>query len=251
MKKKLPITIITVILIIIICSFFIKPSRSIAPTIDAITPAPTGISITPSVTPDGETSSKSGLTLLEDYLLEVETESGKISIPLKDIPILYDAMTSGYDLADPIDMDLVNFQLSRISPQVIFAEDDTSYILINYDCGAKLCDYVLVKYKNDNLQSLYINDGAFCESKISVDKRFIAFQFAWPEGNQAVYHTINLVDIETMELVTLQLPKEYDYTVISWEWQASNQKGAPYQSYHGLSIEYQKRGKDEIRTFVS
>lgn len=193
-------------------------------------------STNPSASEKSVAPSSADISYINNYLVTVEKDSKTIRIPLKDIPGLYDELTSSIDLKSDSGISLMQFQLSRINPTVIYSSDGTDYILLNYNCGVKLCNYMLVKYNKEEISSLKVNFGLYAESKISPTNKLVALKFVQTKGND-VYHDIILIDLENMKLVSLNLPDAYTYVVLSYEWVDDD-----------LNIKYHYDNKNKVET---
>ena len=150
-----------------------------------------------------------------EILIDFKTS---IKIPLKKIPLLYDELTDGMDLNDNTDIELLKFQFDKIDPKVIYINKNDYYFIINYNCGVKLCNYMLVKYDGTTTESIYLNFGLLNDFKISTYEDKVLINFIQPEGAD-VYNGVVLVDINQMKRIDLpNLPKTYSYKVDSYNW---------------------------------
>lgn len=173
---------------------------------------------------------------MNSYSIEVPLSNRTIKIPIQKIPLLYNSLTEDIDLNDKTDSDLLKYQVSRIVPKIIYDNNDISYILLNYNCGEKLCDYILVKYSDSHdLTCEYLGFGLYADSKLSEDNKYIAINLEQHEDVE-VYNNIKVVDLLSMKNQNLSsIPNEYEYQVISYKW-----------INNSLSIKYKEKDSDEI-----
>lgn len=184
---------------------------------------------------------KSNKFNIDKAKLEIQIDSNEnITIPIKNIPFLYTELTQGMNLEDDTEIGLLKFQFDRIQPEVIYADGKDYYILINYNCGVKLCNYMLIKYNDTNLESIYLASGLFKDVKVSTDRDKLSINFIQTEGHE-VFDNIVIVGINDLEIIeTPNLPKEYTYVLDSYEWNENK-----------LYINYMEKGSKEIKTISS
>lgn len=168
-------------------------------------------------------TNKKTLFNVEKAELVIPVDSTKnLKIPIREIPLLYDAWTDGMDLENEIDIGLMEFQYNRMQPEIIYSSDNTYYILINYNSGVKLCDYLLLKYSDSILESLYLTNGTFYDAKVSTINNRLAINFVKSEGadvnnNIAVSNNIVVVHTESMSMHS-PIKNPYTYAVESYDW---------------------------------
>ena len=169
------------------------------------------------------TSNKKETFDVQNAELVIPVDSTKnLKIPIREIPLLYDAWTDGMDLENETDIGLLEFQYNRMQPEIIYTNDTTYYILINYNSGVKLCDYLLLKYSNSLLESLYLANGTFSDAKVSTTNNMIAINFVQSEGadvnnNIAIYNNIVVVHTDSMSMRS-PIKNPYTYAVETYDW---------------------------------
>ncbi len=168
--------------------------------------------------------------VLESYKIEVDTDTKPLKIPLKDLPLIYNSLIDGIDLNNEQDFSTVKYQLNRISPKIIYKNSSLYYILLNYNCGEKLCDYVLIKYSNKKVKEyIYLTFGTYSSSKISNNGDSLAIDFNRQEGSN-VCDNLMLIDLKKLNLKqNSKIPQEYTYNIIFYDW-----------SENVLNIKYKK-----------
>lgn len=81
--------------------------------------------------------------------------------------------------------------------------DGSTYILLKYSCGTKLCSTLLIKVLNNDISSIVLGYGSiFMEAKQSPNSNYAAFLYGQNEGNQVLRNNILAVDLRRMELLT-------------------------------------------------
>lgn len=158
--------------------------------------------------------------VLESYRIEVDANPEPIKIPLKDLPLIYNSLIDGMNLNNKQNLSAVKFQLNRISPKIIYKNNSNIYyILLNYNCGEKLCDYVLIKYNNKKIEEyIYLTFGTYNSSKISKNGDNLAIDFNRQEGSN-VFDNLMLINLKKLKLKQYsKIPQEYTYNIVSYDW---------------------------------
>ncbi len=125
--------------------------------------------------------------------LIITSESETITIPIEQIPTirtyLEEYTTSSSERKTEIDR-------MRVNP---LPNPNATYAVISYSCGIKLCDNVLVNYKNDQVTSIPLPQSSFFqEALFTVDNKYLAIKFGKNEG--ATVSRSSLVIIDTVEI---------------------------------------------------
>lgn len=122
-----------------------------------------------------------------------ENDSGQsVKVPFSTIPELNNYLA---DVAD------IHAELQRIQVEYLdWNQLNNDYFVLNYGCGNKLCDLVLVQIQNlQVVKTFYLGNGMFMDSKTFEQKAMI--RIAVNEGNTVIRHQIMLVNINTLEKV--------------------------------------------------
>ncbi|ATF10560.1 hypothetical protein A616_00295 [Brevibacillus brevis X23] len=125
--------------------------------------------------------------------LIITSESETITIPIERIPTirtyLEEYTTSSSERKTEIER-------MRVNP---LPNPNATYAVISYSCGIKLCDNVLVNYKNDQVTSIPLPQSSFFqEALFTVDNKYLAIKFGKNEGSTV--SRSSLVIIDTVEI---------------------------------------------------
>ncbi|QOS98126.1 hypothetical protein JNUCC42_16570 [Brevibacterium sp. JNUCC-42] len=148
----------------------------------------------------------------EDYSSKTKT----IKIPIKSIPEFNEIYS---ELEDDKQK---KAELGVATRGIILSEDkDTTYLLLKYQCGVKLCDTILLKKENEKITTLPINEKfLFAGYQLSSDKKslalsYITIHYVDFHNSDKVYktYTVYIVDLPTFKIEkTLEMKQEPDFT---------------------------------------
>ncbi|MGG1441318.1 hypothetical protein ABE354_04520 [Brevibacillus laterosporus] len=148
----------------------------------------------------------------EDY----NDKTKNIKVPIKSIPEFN-------EIYSELDNDnLKRMELGVATRGMILSEDkDTTYLLLKYQCGVKLCDSLLLKKENEKITTLPINETflfagyQFSSNKKSLALSYITIHYVDFHNSDKVdkSYTVYIVDLPTFKIKkTLEMKQDPDFT---------------------------------------
>ncbi|MFF2753166.1 hypothetical protein ACFVR1_05355 [Psychrobacillus sp. NPDC058041] len=126
-----------------------------------------------------------------------EREGKQFTIPIKSIPIFKEYLDEQSNR---------NAEIHRTSYDFLdFHSEGSTYILLKYSCGTKLCSTLLIKLSNENISSIALGQGSiFMKAKQSPNSNYAAFLYGQNEGNVVLRNNLVAVDLRKMKLLTVE-----------------------------------------------
>ncbi|MGG0754232.1 hypothetical protein [Brevibacillus laterosporus] len=148
----------------------------------------------------------------EDY----NDKTKNIKVPIKSIPEFN-------EIYSELDNDnLKRMELGVATRGMILLENkDTTYLLLKYQCGVKLCNSLLLKKENEKITTLPINETflfagyQFSSNKKSLALSYITIHYVDFHNSDKVdkSYTVYIVDLPTFKIKnTLEMKQEPDFT---------------------------------------
>lgn len=146
--------------------------------------------------PASTSKSKSTETTISDENVEqltISDENGEsFSLFVKDIPLFQDYLDTQENRKNEIE---------RTQFTILDAAQGTKYVLLQYSCGNKLCDTLLIKVSDSNVESLALVNGIFQDYKISTDNGKALLRYGYNEGDLVVRHILIAIDLVQLKII--------------------------------------------------
>ncbi|MCR8997099.1 hypothetical protein [Brevibacillus laterosporus] len=118
-----------------------------------------------------------------------------IKIPIKSIPE-FNKIYSELE-----DDNLKKMELFATRGIILSEDKDTTYLLLRYQCGTKLCNAVLIKKDHEKITTTPVipESQIYVEHKFSPNKKILALSFISALRNNYKEYTIYLIDTSTLK----------------------------------------------------
>ncbi|GIO65894.1 hypothetical protein [Paenibacillus cookii] len=112
-------------------------------------------------------------------------------------------------------------ELNRMRINYLFTNNQKDYILLNYSCGTKLCNQLLLEHKDGEWLSLQISESSFLQvSKQNGEK--VAFLFGRNEGSEVLRNQVVIVNMKNFQEISppenLKILSSFEYPISMIEW---------------------------------
>jgi len=112
-------------------------------------------------------------------------------------------------------------EINNIRSRYLYTNNQKDYILVNYSCGMKLCNQLLLEEKQGNIQSIQVSESSFLQdSKYNHD--YLAFLFGRNEGSDVVRNQVVIINLKDFKKISppedLQLIESFEYPIPMIEW---------------------------------
>lgn len=161
----------------------------------------------------------------EAALASVESNShvltmADLEIPVKDLPTFQSYVS---EQTDP------KSEIERTHYEEIETNTEERFFLLQYSCGNKQCDSLLIKVHNREIESLPLPNGIFQDYQLAPDQDKVLFRYAYNEGGQIIRHVIVPVDLVKLESIPvaseenrIQFMDDPTWPILEYEWISSN-----------------------------
>lgn len=124
---------------------------------------------------------------------EITLDSGNgktFNVPISSIPDLEKYLDDATD---------VKIELERIQVEYLdWNISDNDYFILNYGCGNKICDLVLLRIdKQNEVETIYLTSGSFMGSKVFEGKAML--RIVVTEGAGIARHQMLIIDLNLMD----------------------------------------------------
>ncbi len=118
-----------------------------------------------------------------------------IKIPIKSIPE-FNRIYSELE-----DDNLKKMELFATRGIILSEDKDTTYLLLRYQCGTKLCNAVLIKKEHEKITTTPVipESQIYVEHKFSPNKKILALSFISDLRNDYQEYTVYLIDTSTLK----------------------------------------------------
>lgn len=144
-----------------------------------------------------------------------------LEIPVKDLPIFQSYLTEQTD---------AKLEIERSYFEKIEINTEDRFFLLQYSCGNKECDSLLIKVHNSDIESLPLSNGIFQDYELAPDQDKVLFRYAYNEGGQILRHVLVPVDLAKLESIsfiseedTKQFMNNPTWPILEYEWISINQ----------------------------
>ncbi|GKV57556.1 hypothetical protein NCCP2222_35030 [Sporosarcina sp. NCCP-2222] len=144
----------------------------------------------------------------------------ELEIPVKDLPTLQSYLSAQ---TDP------ELEIERTHYEEIETHTEERFFLLQYSCGNKQCDSLLIKVHNREIKSLPLRNGIFQDYQLSPDQDKVLIRYAYNEGGQIIRHILVPVDLAKLESIpftfeedTKEFMNEPTWPILEYEWISSN-----------------------------
>ncbi|WP_053368117.1 hypothetical protein [Bacillus sp. FJAT-27245] len=183
----------------------------------------------------------------KDFDLHIEMPNREpLYVSLETLPILNTYLEQFEDKKN---------EISRIRSSYLYTTDQKDYFLVNYSCGTKLCNQLLLEHKQGEIQSLHISEASFLQnSKLNND--YIAFLFGRNEGSDVLRNQVVIIDLKNFRKVSppedMKVLESFEYPIPTIEWGdgtlLSTIADIDDTSYEGIKKWY-KNNQEPIKQF--
>lgn len=112
-------------------------------------------------------------------------------------------------------------ELNRMRINYLFTNNQKEYILLNYSCGTKLCNQLLLEHKDGEWQSLQISESSFLQFS-KQNGEIAAFLFGRNEGSEVLRNQVVIVNLKKFEEIpppeNLKILSSFEYPISMIEW---------------------------------
>ncbi|RHW35973.1 hypothetical protein D1B31_17955 [Neobacillus notoginsengisoli] len=112
-------------------------------------------------------------------------------------------------------------EINRIRSSYLYTNNQKDYFLVNYSCGTKLCNQLLLEHNQGDIQSLQISESSFLQnSKLNND--YLAFLFGRNEGSEVLRNQVVIINIKNFQKISppedLKVLESFKYPIPFIEW---------------------------------
>ncbi|GIO29399.1 MULTISPECIES: hypothetical protein [Paenibacillus] len=112
-------------------------------------------------------------------------------------------------------------ELNRMRINDLFTYNQKDYILLNYSCGTKLCNQLLLEHKDGEWQSLQISESSFFQVS-KQNGEIAAFLFGRNEGSEVLRNQVVIVNLKKFQEIpppeNLNMLSSFEYPISMIEW---------------------------------
>ncbi|WP_409271247.1 hypothetical protein V1499_17760 [Neobacillus sp. SCS-31] len=116
-------------------------------------------------------------------------------------------------------------ELNRMQGKYLFTYNQKDYILLNYSCGSKLCNHLLLEHNEGKIQSLEMAELSFMQDS-KLNNEYIAFLFGKNEGSDVLRNQVVIVDLKRFREIfppdDLIILRSFEYPIPMIEWHDGN-----------------------------
>jgi len=147
--------------------------------------APSSASITPA---KEEQSSK-------ENFITLSNETHELTIQVSLVPELQEYLKQ-YSAEE------VEAEKKRMAIDSFTVDQKTVYFVLNYSCGTKLCNTILLKKTGESIQSRFLFESVtFIDYQFSPDRKKLAMRFGRNEGIEVYRETILVMNVEDLKTI--------------------------------------------------
>lgn len=112
-------------------------------------------------------------------------------------------------------------ELNRVSSTFLFTNNQKDYILLNYSCGMKLCNQLLLEHKDGEFRSLQVSESSFLQES-KQNNEYIAFLFGRNEGTEVLRNQVVIINLKKFQKISppenLNIFGSFEYPIPMIEW---------------------------------
>jgi len=196
--------------------------------------------LTPSPTPEPEpvltAEQQQTKNYYLNYCVKVQTEGQIIAIPVTDISYVSDFIYAGVDYSQDYSVQVLAFLVGQIETEVICKEDDIYYLLMSCFSGVKNREYILIQYKNQEVQVIDLGMGVLQGYKLSPDNSKAAFTIASIQGDKRLDDLIVIRLAKMSQDTSISVPEPYQYEFKDFTWTDNNTIDVEYNEDTNLVL---------------
>ncbi|RDU36979.1 hypothetical protein DRW41_09790 [Neobacillus piezotolerans] len=145
-------------------------------------------------------------------------------------------------------------ELNRMQGKYLFTYNQKDYILLNYSCGTKLCNHLLLEHNEGKLQSLEMAELSFMQDS-KLNNNYIAFLFGKSEGADVLRNQVIIVDLKRFQEIfppdDLKILCSFEFPIQKIEWNdgalIANVANITDSTYEGLKEWNMKKTTQQLK----
>lgn len=114
-----------------------------------------------------------------------------------------------------------NSEINRIRSKYLYTNNQKNYILVNYSCGTKHCNQLLLEEKEGDIQSIQVSDSSYLQD-FKDNNDYLAFLFGRNEGSEVVRNQVVIINLKDFQIISppedLILLESFEYPIPMIEW---------------------------------
>ncbi|MFO1443364.1 hypothetical protein KDN24_09105 [Bacillus sp. Bva_UNVM-123] len=114
-----------------------------------------------------------------------------------------------------------NSEINRIRGRYLYTNNQKDYILVNYSCGTKLCNQLLLEEKEGDIQSIQVSVSSYLQD-FKGNNDYLAFLFGRNEGSEVVRNQVVIINLRDFQKISppedLILFESFEYPIPIIEW---------------------------------
>ncbi|HZG16021.1 MAG TPA: hypothetical protein VE710_13530 [Candidatus Bathyarchaeia archaeon] len=128
-----------------------------------------------------------------ENLITLSNEKHELTIQVSLVPELQEYLKQ-YSAEE------VEAEKKRMAIDSFTVDKKTVYFVLNYSCGTKLCNTILIKKTGESIQSRFLLESvAFIDYLFSPDRKKLAMRFGRNEGIEVNRQTILVMNVEDLK----------------------------------------------------
>lgn len=183
--------------------------------------------------------------------ITIDDEGMAISVPLDSVPDLRHYLEQSLDQETEIE---------RVRSRVLHKTESQFLILLQYSCGSKVCDSLLIEKRADKIRSLPLSFGIFQDALFSPDEQKMMFIFGMNEGavHRNFLNIVHIGEMKQMDNVSAEIKEEFfqqpTWPFIEYTWVDDQQimveiPDVPSSDFATLE-EWSRRESRETKTVI-
>jgi len=170
--------------------------------------------------------------------ITLKSDEINFSFDRKDIPEIDAYLSDNNDL---------KIEIERMNLLHVSTINDNNYYIIQYGCGTKLCNNILVEENKGILNTVLLSEFSIYQGlKLSPNLNYMVFIFGRNEGSIVIKHDlviVNISDLQKQQLIVSEKEKfkSFNWMITNVEWLNDDRLQITIPSIANFDFDYLKQ----------